>query len=148
MLCGAARHIILTGGRRLVPFSTTAVAAAAAAAAGTVPPTTTQPDNPASPSRPLHEIEADIHDVLESLVRPYAQSDGGDVRFDRFCEETGTLWVRMEGACEDCASSTITLRFKVLNAMQLYCSEVEAVSRVDIDEDSGSDSGSDDDECD
>ena len=58
---------------------------------------------------------------------------------------TRTLWVRMEGACEDCASSTITLRFKVLNAMQLYCPEVEAVSRVDIDEDSDSDDDDDDD---
>ena len=143
MLSGAARRLRLAGRRPFRPFATTAAAATTTTTKPTPP--ATRPDPPAAPPRPLHEIEADIHDVLESLVRPYAQSDGGDVRFDRFCEETRTLWVRMEGACEDCASSTITLRFKVLNAMQLYCPEVEAVSRVDIDEDSDSDDDDDDD---
>ena len=89
--------------------------------------------------RPISEILEDINDVLDRIVRPYAQSDGGDVVFHEFDQEQETLWVRMEGACESCASSTVTLRFKVLTAMQHYCPEVKYVKRVDLDEDSDDD---------
>jgi Fe-S cluster biogenesis protein NfuA len=95
------------------------------------------------PARSTSEILEDIDEVLETIVRPYAQSDGGDVVFDNFDSAEGTLWVRMEGACENCASSTVTLRFKVLSAMKHYCPEVVAVKRVDLDEDSDSDSDDD-----
>jgi NFU1 iron-sulfur cluster scaffold homolog, mitochondrial len=84
--------------------------------------------------RPTPEILADIHHVLDEIVRPYAQSDGGDVVFDTFDEENGELWVHMKGACENCASSTVTLRFKVLGAMKMYCPEVISVQRRDIDD--------------
>ena len=86
--------------------------------------------------RPIPDILEDIHDVLDTIVRPYAQSDGGDVVYHKFDADEGTLWVRMQGACENCASSTVTLRFKVLTAMQHYCPEVKSVKRVDLDEDS------------
>ena len=95
------------------------------------------------PPRPTSEILEDIDEVLETIVRPYAQSDGGDVVFHNFDSEEGTLWVKMEGACENCPSSTVTLRFKVLSAMKHYCPEVTAVKRVDLDEDSDSDSDQD-----
>lgn len=95
------------------------------------------------PARPMSEILEDIDEVLETIVRPYAQSDGGDVVFHTFDSDEGTLWVRMEGACENCASSTVTLRFKVLSAMKHYCPEVVAVKRVELDEDSDSDSDDD-----
>ena len=49
-------------------------------------------------------------------------------------EENGELWVHMKGACENCASSTVTLRFKVLGAMKMYCPEVISVQRRDIDD--------------
>jgi NFU1 iron-sulfur cluster scaffold homolog, mitochondrial len=85
-------------------------------------------------SRHSNEILNDIHHVLEEIVRPYAQSDGGDVVFESFDRNSGTLWVKMQGACKDCISSTVTLRFKVLGAMKLYCPEVVSVQRVDIDD--------------
>ena len=87
-------------------------------------------------TRTTAEVLTDIHHVLDEIVRPYAQSDGGDVVFDRYQQDDGTLWVRMEGACATCASSTITLRFKVLTAMHMYCdkSEVRRVKRVGIDD--------------
>ena len=97
------------------------------------------------PPRATAEILGDIDEVLETIVRPYAQSDGGDVVFHDFDVEDGTLWVRMQGACENCPSSTVTLRFKVLSAMRHYCPEVVAVKRVDLDEDSDSDSDPDSD---
>ena len=94
----------------------------------------TSPPPPSTPTRTTTDILDDIHHVLDEIVRPYAQSDGGDVVFDRFDAKEGTLWVRMEGACETCHSSTVTLRFKVEGAMKLYAPEVERVHRVDIDD--------------
>jgi Fe-S cluster biogenesis protein NfuA len=85
-------------------------------------------------TRSTTEIINDIHNVLDDIVRPYAQSDGGDVVYDTFDKKTGELWVKMEGACEDCASSTVTLRFKVEGAMKLYVPEVIRVQRRDIDD--------------
>uniref|UniRef100_A0A6U4FPM4 Scaffold protein Nfu/NifU N-terminal domain-containing protein n=1 Tax=Phaeomonas parva TaxID=124430 RepID=A0A6U4FPM4_9STRA len=76
-----------------------------------------------------------IHEVLEARVRPYAQSDGGDVLFHHYDPKDGVLWLRMVGACASCPSSTATLRFQVRNVMGHYVQEVKDVRRVDLDED-------------
>ena len=43
-------------------------------------------------------------------IRPRVVQDGGDILFDAWFPETGEVVVRMIGACEDCPSSTLTLK--------------------------------------
>lgn len=94
-------------------------------------------DAPGNSSEEADEVVELILEVLEARVRPYAQSDGGDVTFHSFEKETGTLWLQMLGACASCPSSTITLRYNVQNVMNHYVPEVKQVKRKDIDDMSG-----------
>jgi Fe-S cluster biogenesis protein NfuA len=56
---------------------------------------------------PASEIERRIQEVLAE-VRPFIQSDGGDIVYAGY--EDGTVRVVLQGACAGCPSSTATLR--------------------------------------
>ena len=64
--------------------------------------------------------------VLES-VRPQLHSHGGDVSLVRV--EDGTAFVRLEGACNGCSMSSVTLRTLVEEAL---VQEVPAVTAVEV----------------
>lgn len=64
--------------------------------------------------------------VLES-VRPQLHSHGGDVSLVRV--EDGTAFVRLEGACNGCSMSSVTLRNLVEDAL---VQGVPAVTRVEV----------------
>ncbi len=46
-------------------------------------------------------------------VRPFMQADGGDVEFVRFDESTGTLFVKLVGACAHCSFAQVTLKMGI-----------------------------------
>lgn len=73
------------------------------------------------------QIVAEILDLLETRVRPAVARDGGDIAFDRFESETGTLYLHMRGACSGCPSSSMTLKQGVASLMAHYVPEVKAV---------------------
>ena len=60
-------------------------------------------------------------------IRPRVVQDGGDILFDAWFPETGEVVVRMIGACEDCPSSTLTLKQGVERMMMHYIPEVKRV---------------------
>ena len=60
-------------------------------------------------------------------IRPRVVQDGGDIQFDAWFTETGEVVVRMIGACEDCPSSTLTLKQGVERMMMHYIPEVKRV---------------------
>ncbi|WAC89259.1 NifU family protein [Mycobacterium sp. Aquia_213] len=64
--------------------------------------------------------------VLES-VRPQLQSHGGDVTLSRV--EDGTAYVRLDGACNGCSMSSVTLRNLVEQAL---VEGVPAISAVEV----------------
>ncbi|MEZ0352350.1 NifU family protein [Mycobacterium sp. pR1184] len=64
--------------------------------------------------------------VLES-VRPQLQSHGGDVTLVRV--QDGTAYVRLEGACNGCSMSSVTLRTLVEDAL---VQEVPSISAVEV----------------
>ncbi|MBU3749248.1 MAG: Rieske 2Fe-2S domain-containing protein [Mycobacterium sp.] len=64
--------------------------------------------------------------VLES-VRPQLHSHGGDVALVRI--EDGTAFVRLEGACNGCSMSSVTLRNLVEDAL---VQGVPAISKVEV----------------
>jgi Fe-S cluster biogenesis protein NfuA len=74
-------------------------------------------------------IGSQINDVL-TQVRPYLNSDGGDVEFVRFEESTGVAEVRLLGNCRDCPLSIMTLRAGIERFIIKKVPEVRRVESV------------------
>ncbi len=66
--------------------------------------------------------------VLE-LVRPYLNSDGGDIEFVSLQEDL-TVHVKLVGACGTCPMSIQTLKFGVENALRNAIPEIKEVVAV------------------
>jgi len=54
------------------------------------------------------DIEGDVRDALED-IRPALQADGGDVELVEVTED-GIVRVRLQGACQGCPMSAMTLK--------------------------------------
>jgi Fe-S cluster biogenesis protein NfuA len=78
------------------------------------------------------EIVQTIIQLIETKIQPMVQKDGGNVRFVAFKE--GVVYVLMQGACEGCSSSSITLNLGVARMLKHYVEEVKDVKRVDQEE--------------
>ncbi len=63
-----------------------------------------------------------IRELIETKVRPAVAMDGGDILFDRF--EEGVVFLKMQGACSGCPSSTATLKNGIENMLRHYVPEV------------------------
>ncbi|ODU04025.1 MAG: hypothetical protein ABS81_12005 [Pseudonocardia sp. SCN 72-86] len=62
-----------------------------------------------------------------TVVRPQLQSHGGDVAFDHVAD--GVAYVRLEGACNGCSMSAVTLRNLVEEAL---VAQVPAIHAVEV----------------
>lgn len=65
--------------------------------------------------------------VLEE-VRPYLQSDGGDVMFVDYLD--GVVTLRLVGACVGCPSSTATLKGGIERRLRQAIPEINQVTTV------------------
>ncbi len=54
-------------------------------------------------------MEEQIKQAIEE-IRPSLMADGGDVEFVSLDEATGTVYVRLTGACNSCPMSLVTLK--------------------------------------
>ena len=74
----------------------------------------------------LHPVDVETR-VLGALdeVRPYLESHGGNVQFLGIGE--GMARVRLEGSCDGCPSSTMTLKLAIEEAVQRAAPELEGV---------------------
>jgi Fe-S cluster biogenesis protein NfuA/nitrite reductase/ring-hydroxylating ferredoxin subunit len=74
----------------------------------------------------LHPVDVQTR-VLGALdeVRPYLESHGGNVQFLGI--EGAVARVRLEGSCDGCASSTMTLKLAIEEAVQKAAPELEGV---------------------
>lgn len=70
-----------------------------------------------------------IKEILDTRIRPAVAMDGGDIVFDTF--EEGVLYVRMQGACSGCPSSSATLKVGIENMLRHYVPEVREVRPVE-----------------
>jgi Fe-S cluster biogenesis protein NfuA len=75
------------------------------------------------------EIVEQINELLETRVRPAVARDGGDITYHGF--KDGVVYLRMQGACSGCPSSTATLKYGIQNLLKHYIPEVECVEPVE-----------------
>lgn len=74
------------------------------------------------------EIVDTIKELLETRVRPAVAQDGGDIIFHGF--KDGTVYLKMQGACSGCPSSTATLKHGIENLLRHFVPEVQQVEPV------------------
>ena len=74
------------------------------------------------------EIIAQIRELIETRVRPAVAQDGGDIVYRGY--KDGHLYLAMQGACQGCPSSEMTLKRGIENLIRHYVPEVETVEAV------------------
>ncbi len=75
-----------------------------------------------------NEIVSQIKELLDTRVRPAVAQDGGDIIFHGF--EEGVVYLQMQGSCQGCPSSTMTLKHGIENMLKHYIPEVDSVEPV------------------
>lgn len=71
------------------------------------------------------EVVAQIKDLIETRVRPAVANDGGDITYRGFRE--GVVYLKMQGACSGCPSSSATLKNGIEALLKHYVPEVSEV---------------------
>lgn len=66
----------------------------------------------------LDDTSQQIVDILEEYVKPAVASDGGNILFKSYDEDTKTVNVVLQGACSGCPSSTFTLKNGIENMLK------------------------------
>ena len=70
-----------------------------------------------------------VQKVLEK-IRPYIQSDGGDISLVSVDDASGIVKVTLHGACGSCPSSTATLKGGVERMIRQEIPEIKEVVAV------------------
>ncbi len=80
----------------------------------------------------IDDVSKEIIDIIEKHVKPAVASDGGNIVFQSYDQETKNVNVILQGACSGCPSSTITLKSGIENMLKEMLpgmiSEVNAIN--------------------
>lgn len=70
--------------------------------------------------------------VLEALdeIRPYLQSDGGDIELVSIDEEALVVSVKLLGNCATCAINGTTMKLGVENTIRKYLPHIKEVVKI------------------
>jgi Fe-S cluster biogenesis protein NfuA len=74
------------------------------------------------------DIVEQIKDLIETRVRPAVANDGGDILYRGF--DKGKVYLKLQGACAGCPSSTATLKHGIESLLKHYVPEVTEVLAV------------------
>jgi Fe-S cluster biogenesis protein NfuA len=74
------------------------------------------------------DIVSQIKELIDTRVRPAVANDGGDIIYRGF--QQGTVFLKMQGACAGCPSSTATLKQGIESLLKHYVPEVTEVRAV------------------
>jgi Fe-S cluster biogenesis protein NfuA len=95
-----------------------------ASAGFSVPPEETAlSDDPADA-----DIVLQIRELIDTRIRPAVANDGGDIVYRGF--DKGKVFLRMQGACAGCPSSTATLKNGIEQLLKYYVPEVTEVRAI------------------
>jgi len=75
-------------------------------------------------------MKEQIQNILKEL-RPSLQADGGDVELVDVDEEKGEVKVRLQGACQHCPMSAMTLQEGIARVLKEKVPGVKDVVQVD-----------------
>ena len=78
--------------------------------------------------------QENVDKVLDE-IRPYLISDGGNVSVDRVDEETKNVYLKLEGACGSCPSSTVTMQMGIERVLKENFAGLGEVLQVEDEED-------------
>lgn len=73
------------------------------------------------------ETTEKIQNIINQ-IRPYLVNDGGDIQFIKF--ESGIVYIRMLGACSDCAYIDYTIKDGVEQMLINEIPEVKEVKQI------------------
>jgi Fe-S cluster biogenesis protein NfuA len=91
----------------------------------------TEQAKPSVSNENLDPVSKQVIDILEEYIKPAVASDGGNIMFDSYNEETKTVKVILQGACSGCPSSTATLKNGIETMMRdMLKGKVEYVEAV------------------
>ena len=76
------------------------------------------------------ELEQKVKNVLEQ-IRPYLQSDGGDLEFIDL-SENNIVSIRLTGMCGNCPHSRMTLKNGIESAVKRVLPEIQSVESVEV----------------
>jgi len=76
------------------------------------------------------EIVSMIKELIETKIRPAIQDDGGDIEYKAFDEETGSVFLKLQGACKSCSESENTLKNGIESMLMHYIEEVKQVEQI------------------
>jgi Fe-S cluster biogenesis protein NfuA len=74
------------------------------------------------------ELTSNILKALEE-IRPFLNSDGGDIQLVSI-EDGKHVKVRLEGACNGCSVSHMTMRAGVETTIKKYAPQIETVVNI------------------
>jgi len=73
-------------------------------------------------------IVAQIKELLDTRVRPAVAQDGGDIVYRGF--KDGIVLLQLQGSCQGCPSSSMTLKSGIENMLKHYIPEVVEVRAI------------------
>ncbi|VEU20275.1 DEKNAAC101165 [Brettanomyces naardenensis] len=76
------------------------------------------------------EVQDLIMELLTTRIQPAIQEDGGDIKFIRYEPDSGTVYLKLIGACKSCSSSEVTLKNGIEEMLKYYIDEVKAVEQI------------------
>jgi len=77
-----------------------------------------------------HPLTDQVVNIIDQ-IRPYLQSDGGDIRFVNITEDN-VVQVELQGACHSCPMATQTMRNGVEATILKYIPEIKSVVAINI----------------
>ena len=97
--------------------------------------TATMPPKAASTAEgeKLDFTSENVDKVLDE-IRPYLISDGGNVAVDRVDETTRSVYLKLEGACGSCPSSTVTMQMGIERVLKENFENLGEVLQVEDEE--------------
>jgi len=91
-----------------------------------VPPPPRAPEPVQSSGLQTEEVQR----VLDEMVRPALQSDGGDITLVRV--DGGDVYVSLVGACNTCPSATLTMKMGVEGLLEEELKGFERLIQIDL----------------
>lgn len=76
------------------------------------------------------EVSELIEELIETRIRPAITEDGGDIDYRGWDPKTGTVYLKLQGACTSCSSSEVTLKYGIESMLKHYVEEVKEVVQI------------------